>query len=179
MRQRLTGHDVLAAFLQVALDHQAGDARIARGDLLRHLGRHATRLVSVQPNAGLPQNVDGRAVYHLTPAELAKAQHRFASEFGVSLVGGCCGTTPAHITALAEAVKGLVPGPRPATFTPQLASLYGAVPLDQDSGPLLVGVPHPENEAFDALRRAFERADAPLVLRPDIEAVAAGTAPKA
>ncbi len=106
---------------------------------VRHLGRNATRLVSVQPNAGLPQNVDGRAVYHLTPAELAKAQHRFASEFGVSLVGGCCGTTPAHISAIAEAVKGLVPGPRPTSFVPQLASLYSAVPLDQDSGPLLVG----------------------------------------
>ena len=106
---------------------------------VKHLGRHATRLVSVQPNAGLPQNVDGRAVYHLTPAELAKAQQRFAGEFGVSLVGGCCGTTPAHIAALAEAVKDIKPGPRPTTFTPQLASLYGAVPLDQDSGPLLVG----------------------------------------
>ncbi len=106
---------------------------------VRHLGRHATRLVSVQPNAGLPQNVDGRAVYHLTPAELAKAHHRFASEFGVSLVGGCCGTTPAHISAIAEAVKDLRPGPRPTQFTPQLASLYGATPLDQDSGPLLVG----------------------------------------
>jgi 5-methyltetrahydrofolate--homocysteine methyltransferase len=106
---------------------------------VRHVGRHSTRLVSVQPNAGLPQNVGGRAVYHLTPAELAKAQHRFASEFGVALVGGCCGTTPAHIAAIADAVRGLVPPPRPEGFTPQLASLYGAVPLDQDSGPLLVG----------------------------------------
>lgn len=106
---------------------------------VRHLGAHATRMVSVQPNAGLPQNVDGRAVYHLTPAELAKAHRRFAEEFGASLVGGCCGTTPAHIQAIAEAVRGLVPRPRPTAFTPQLASLYGATPLDQDSGPLLVG----------------------------------------
>ncbi|HEY8376327.1 MAG TPA: homocysteine S-methyltransferase family protein, partial [Nannocystis sp.] len=60
---------------------------------VRHLGRTSTRLVSVQPNAGLPQNVDGRAVYHLTPAELARAHRRFAEEFGASLVGGCCGTT--------------------------------------------------------------------------------------
>ena len=106
---------------------------------VKHLGRHSTRLVSVQPNAGLPQNVDGRAVYHLTPAELARAHQRFAGEFGVSLVGGCCGTTPEHIAAIAAAVQGIVPGPRPTTFQPQLASLYGAVPLDQDSGPLLVG----------------------------------------
>jgi 5-methyltetrahydrofolate--homocysteine methyltransferase len=106
---------------------------------VRHLGRTSTRLVSVQPNAGLPQNVDGRAVYHLTPAELAKAHRRFAEEFGASLVGGCCGTTPAHIKAVAEAVAGVTPGPRPTTFQPQLASLYSVCPLDQDSGPLLVG----------------------------------------
>ncbi|MCY0988944.1 methionine synthase [Nannocystis sp. ILAH1] len=106
---------------------------------VRHLGRTSTRMVSVQPNAGLPQNVDGRAVYHLTPAELAKAHRRFAEEFGASLVGGCCGTTPAHIKAIAEAVAGLRPGPRPDKFTPQLASLYSVCPLDQDSGPLLIG----------------------------------------
>lgn len=106
---------------------------------VRHLGRTSTRLVSVQPNAGLPQNVDGHAVYHLTPSELARAHRRFAEEFGASLVGGCCGTTPAHIRALAEAVAGLVPGPRPERFTPQLASLYSTCPLDQDSGPLLIG----------------------------------------
>ena len=106
---------------------------------VKHLGRHSTRLVSVQPNAGLPQNVDGRAVYHLTPAELAKAHQRFAGEFGVSLVGGCCGTTPEHIAAIAAAVAGITPAPRPTAFQPQLASLYSAVALDQDSGPLLVG----------------------------------------
>ena len=141
----LVGTDIAAALVVIeSLPIDVIGLNCATGpDLMvehvRHLGRHATRLVSVQPNAGLPQNVDGRAVYHLTPGELAKAQHRFASEFGVSLVGGCCGTTPAHITALAEAVKGLVPGPRPTTFAPQLASLYSPVPLDQDSGPLLVG----------------------------------------
>jgi 5-methyltetrahydrofolate--homocysteine methyltransferase len=71
---------------------------------VRHLGRTSTRMVSVQPNAGLPQNVDGRAVYHLTPAELAKAHRRFAEEFGAGLVGGCCGTTPAHIAQIAQRV---------------------------------------------------------------------------
>ncbi len=106
---------------------------------VRYLGQHATRLVSVQPNAGLPQNVDGCAHYHLTPSELAKAHQRFARDFGVSLVGGCCGTTPTHIAAVVAAVADMIPPPRPTTFTPQLASLYGAVPLDQDSGPLLVG----------------------------------------
>ena len=107
---------------------------------VRFLGQTTTRLISVQPNAGLPQNVGGRAVYHLTPRELAGYHRRFAGEFGATLVGGCCGTTPAHTAAIAEAVRELgPPRPRPARYAPHLASLYGACPMDQDSGPLLVG----------------------------------------
>jgi 5-methyltetrahydrofolate--homocysteine methyltransferase len=141
----LVGTDIAAALAVLeALPVDVVGLNCATGpDLMvehvRHLGRHATRMVSVQPNAGLPQNVDGRAVYHLTPAELGKAHRRFAEEFGAALVGGCCGTTPAHIRAIADAVAGVTPAARPTSFTPQLASLYSACPLDQDSGPLLVG----------------------------------------
>ncbi len=106
---------------------------------VRHLGRHATRYVSVQPNAGLPSNIGGHAHYHLTPAELANYHRRFVREFNVAMVGGCCGTTPEHVAAVAEAVRGHVPPARPSSFPAQLASLYNAVSLDQDSGPLLVG----------------------------------------
>jgi 5-methyltetrahydrofolate--homocysteine methyltransferase len=106
---------------------------------LRFLGQTTTRLISVQPNAGLPQNVDGRAHYHLTSRELAAYQRRFAGEFGASLVGGCCGTTPEHTAALADAMRGLTPAPRPDHYPAHLASLYSACPLDQDNGPLLVG----------------------------------------
>ncbi|MEZ4448536.1 MAG: methionine synthase [Nannocystaceae bacterium] len=106
---------------------------------VRFLGKTTTRMVSVQPNAGLPQNVGGRAVYHLTPRELANYHKRFVGEFGAALVGGCCGTTPAHTAAIAEVVRGMAPAPRPERYTPHLASLYSACPLDQDSGPLLVG----------------------------------------
>ncbi len=73
---------------------------------VRFLGQTSTRPLSVQPNAGLPVMQHGHAVYQLTPEELAKHHDRFVSESGVALVGGCCGTTPAHIEAVAQAVGG-------------------------------------------------------------------------
>ena len=106
---------------------------------VRHLGQLSTRNVMVMPNAGLPRNVGGVATYDLTPEELAGFQQRFVKEFGVAVVGGCCGTTPDHVRAMAEAVDGLRPAERPKDYQPQVASLFHAVPLDQDSGPLLVG----------------------------------------
>lgn len=106
---------------------------------VRHLGKTTTRTIMVMPNAGLPRNVGGKAVYDLTPAELARFQARFVTEFGVGVVGGCCGTTPEHVQAMAAAMKGLQPVERPKDYQPQLASLFHSVPLDQDSGPLIVG----------------------------------------
>jgi len=107
---------------------------------VRLLGKTTTRLISVQPNAGLPQNVDGRAVYHLTPRELANYHRRFAGEFGASLIGGCCGTTPEHTVEIAAAAAELpAPSPRPETYAAHLASLYSSCPIGQDTGPLLVG----------------------------------------
>lgn len=106
---------------------------------VRHLGKTTTRSIMVMPNAGLPRNVGGRAVYDLTPTELARFQARFVQEFGVGVVGGCCGTTPEHVAAMSAAVMGLRPVPRPTDYQPQLASLFHSVPLDQDSGPLIVG----------------------------------------
>ncbi len=141
----LVGSDIAAALAVIeALPVDVIGLNCATGpDLMvehvRHLAQHSTRLISVQPNAGLPQNVEGKAVYRLTPKELAAYQLRFADEFGVSLVGGCCGTTSEHTRAIAEIVAGLVPKTRPEHFPAQLASLYGATPLTQETGPLLVG----------------------------------------
>jgi 5-methyltetrahydrofolate--homocysteine methyltransferase len=73
---------------------------------VRFLGQNSTRPISVQPNAGLPMMEGGKAVYKLSPAELAQFHDRFVSEHGVAICGGCCGTTPAHIEAVAEAVGG-------------------------------------------------------------------------
>lgn len=71
---------------------------------VRFLGENSTRPASIQPNAGLPVMEGGRAVYKLSPDELASHHRRFIQEFGVRLVGGCCGTTPAHIRAVADMV---------------------------------------------------------------------------
>jgi len=73
---------------------------------IRFLGQNSTRPLCVQPNAGLPVMEGGRALYKLTPEELAGHHDRFVSEHGAALVGGCCGTTPAHIKAIADAVGG-------------------------------------------------------------------------
>ena len=141
----LLGSEVGAALTMLeALPVDAVGLNCATGpDLMqehvRFLGQHCTRPVLVLPNAGLPRNVGGRAHYDLTAQELARFQRKFVQEFGTAMAGGCCGTTPEHIAAVAEAVRGLVPRPRPDTCTAALSSLYTAVPLTQDTGPLIVG----------------------------------------
>ncbi len=141
----LVGSDIAAAVTTLeALPVDVIGLNCATGpDLMqesvRHLGRTTTRQVMVMPNAGLPRNVGGKAVYDLTPAELARFQTRFIEEFGIGVVGGCCGTTPEHVAAMAAAVAKLRPADRPKDYQPQLASLFHSVPLDQDSGPLIVG----------------------------------------
>lgn len=107
---------------------------------LRFLGGQSTRLISVLPNAGLPRNVDGRAVYDLEPDALASALRSFATEYGANMVGGCCGTAPEHIRLLADATSSLTPQPRPTSYPPHVSSLYQAVALDQEgTAPLYVG----------------------------------------
>jgi len=78
-------------------------------DAVRHLCHGTTKPVSVLPNAGLPENVGGHAVYKLTPDELAGYHARFISEYGVRIVGGCCGTTPEHLKAVVDRVANLEP----------------------------------------------------------------------
>ncbi|QOJ02081.1 MAG: methionine synthase [Planctomycetia bacterium] len=106
---------------------------------VRFLGRHCTRYVSVVPNAGLPQLVNGRTHYALTPNELARWLKEFVVTDGVNLVGGCCGTTPAHLAAVVEAVHGLKPAPRKPLHQPSVSSIYQAVTLRQDNSFLIVG----------------------------------------
>src|SRR5438552_540630 len=107
---------------------------------IRFLGENASRWVSCIPNAGLPINVGGQAVYPLEPEPMAKALYEFVTEFGVSVVGGCCGTGPEHIRALVEAV-GLdrAQTARPSYFEPHVSSGIRAVPLKQEPPPMIVG----------------------------------------
>lgn len=105
----------------------------------RYLGEYSTRPVSIIPNAGIPQNVNGRAVFPLQPDELAVQLRQMVDEFGVGVVGGCCGTTPEHLRRVVEEI-GHRPAPkRPAKKLPFIASMTRAVNLHQDPGPMIVG----------------------------------------
>jgi 5-methyltetrahydrofolate--homocysteine methyltransferase len=106
---------------------------------LRYLSAHARMPISVLPNAGLPSVVDGRMHYDLTPAELATHQARFVREYGVNVVGGCCGTEPAHLAAVVEACRSLTPARRDNAWEPGCASIYSHVPYDQAPSVLVVG----------------------------------------
>src|SRR6266571_4816986 len=107
-------------------------------DAVRYLCANAPKQISVLPNAGLPQNVGGRAVYRLTPEELAEFHKHFIADYGVRIVGGCCGTTPQHLKAVVEAVSNLEPAKRVVKPTAAAASAYTSIPLDLDPKPLIV-----------------------------------------
>jgi 5-methyltetrahydrofolate--homocysteine methyltransferase len=107
-------------------------------DAVRHLGANSPKHVSVLPNAGLPQNVGGRAVYLLKPEELAEYHKRFITEYGVRIVGGCCGTTPEHLKAVVDACANLEPARREVKPNAAASSAYTSVPLDLDPKPLIV-----------------------------------------
>ena len=107
-------------------------------DAVRYLGANSPKHVSVLPNAGLPQNQGGRAVYLLQPQELADYHKQFITEYGVRIVGGCCGTTPAHLKAVVDTCANLEPAKRDVKITAAAASAYSMVPLDLDPKPLIV-----------------------------------------
>ncbi len=121
----------------IGLNCATGPAEMS--EHLRYLSRHATIPVSVMPNAGLPQLGPRGAVYPLGPEELASALTGFVTEFGLQLVGGCCGTTPEHMRQVVEAVRRVTPAPRRPRPEPGLSSLYQAVPFAQDASVLMIG----------------------------------------
>jgi 5-methyltetrahydrofolate--homocysteine methyltransferase len=143
--QMLLGSDIAAALTAIeplgvdviGMNCATGPAEM--GEHLRYLAQHARTPLSCLPNAGLPELRDGKPWYPLTPEELAEAHTRFAAEFGLSIVGGCCGTTPDHIRQVVEVLGGHAPAPREPVHEPSLSSLYQSVPLDQDTTYLTVG----------------------------------------
>ncbi|MGH3098522.1 MAG: homocysteine S-methyltransferase family protein, partial [Streptosporangiales bacterium] len=106
---------------------------------LRYLARHARTGLSCMPNAGLPQLGPNGAWYPLTPEQLADAHEHFTRDFGVSLVGGCCGTTPEHLRQVVERVRGREIAARKVHPEPGTASLYQHVPFQQDTTYLTIG----------------------------------------
>ena len=106
---------------------------------LRQLSKHSQIPVMVMPNAGLPILQGDGAYYPLSPDELAIAHEQFIKEYGLSLVGGCCGTTPAHLKAVVDRVGGKQLTKRNIELEPGVASLYQHVPLTQDNTYLAIG----------------------------------------
>jgi len=133
---------------------------------VRYLSEHCPFVVSCIPNAGLPENIGGVAHYRLTPTEMKMQLMHFVEDLGVQVIGGCCGTTPAHIGALAELAAELHAAPRPVRrppaapgqaanghvattdaaavrpalgYEPAAASLYGVTPYLQDNSFLIIG----------------------------------------
>ena len=148
----LVGADIAAAATVVhALDVPVLGINCATGpqemaEHVRWLAANWPGPVSVKPNAGLPELVDGETHYPLSPEEMAKWLGRFVEEDGVAMVGGCCGTRPEHIAALDAMLRERADGAvRPAArersqhWVPSVASLYGQVPLRQETALLMVG----------------------------------------
>lgn len=107
-------------------------------DAVRYLCHNTSKFVSVLPNAGLPHNEGGRGVYKLQPQELADYHKRFIEEYGVRLVGGCCGTTPKHIEAVVKSCAALRPAVLDVKPHSEAASAYTSVPLEIDGQPVVV-----------------------------------------
>ncbi|MEV6118203.1 methionine synthase [Streptomyces sp. NPDC052109] len=121
----------------IGLNCATGPAEMS--EHLRYLARHARIPLSCMPNAGLPVLGKDGAHYPLTAPELADAQETFVREYALSLVGGCCGTTPEHLRQVVERVQGLTPPERDPRPEPGAASLYQTVPFRQDTSYLAIG----------------------------------------
>ncbi len=106
---------------------------------IRILGENSTLPVSCIPNAGLPLNVDGQAVYPLEPEPFANDLYEFVTKHNISVVGGCCGTTPEHLRLLVDKLRNTPHATRPLRSTPQLASAMSAIAMRQDPAPTLLG----------------------------------------
>ncbi|MEV0412268.1 methionine synthase [Streptomyces sp. NPDC050448] len=121
----------------IGLNCATGPAEMS--EHLRYLARNARVPLSCMPNAGLPVLTKQGAHYPLTAPELADAQETFVREYGLSLVGGCCGTTPEHLRQVVERVRGTAVTQRTPQPEPGAASLYQTVPFRQDTSYMAIG----------------------------------------
>ncbi|MET7515771.1 methionine synthase, partial [Streptomyces sp. NPDC005480] len=121
----------------IGLNCSTGPAEMS--EHLRHLAQHSTTPLMCMPNAGLPVLTKDGAYFPLTAPELADAQENFVNSYGLSLVGGCCGTTPEHLRRLVERMRGVQPAVREPRPEPGAASLYQTVPFRQDTAYMAIG----------------------------------------
>src|SRR5213082_1543404 len=166
----LLGTDIQAVLTTLsALDVQVIGLNCSTGpgdmrDAIRFLGEHSSVPVHCIPNAGLPiQGPNGETIFPEQPDSLASTLQEFVERYGVSIVGGCCGTTPDHIRAIADRLKGREAKPRPADgWAPHLSSMITATPLEQEPRPAMVG----ERVNSQGSRRAKE-----LLLADDYDGI--------
>src|SRR5689334_3361724 len=165
----LLGTDIAAVLTTLAaLDVQVIGLNCSTGpedmrDAIRYLGENSPLPVHCIPNAGLPlQGPNGETIFPETPEHIAAVLGEFVERHGVAIVGGCCGNKPEHIRAIAERVRGRVPGERPAPGPPRVASMMTATELAQEPAPTLVG----ERVNAQGSRRAKE-----LLLADDYDGI--------
>jgi len=126
-----TGVDVVGINCSTGPEHMRG--------AISYLSEHSQLPISCIPNAGLPMNVDGEAVYPMQAEEFSSALSEYVSRYGIRVVGGCCGTTPAHIHALSQKIANITPSKiEPETFA-SLASSVQAVAIEQQPAPFVIG----------------------------------------
>jgi len=106
---------------------------------IRYLSHNSPKYIFCMPNAGIPENVGGKACYHLTPGELTKYMTHFVKDLGVNIIGGCCGTGAEHIKALVEISEKYKPAVRNYEYTPAVSSIYSISTLHIDPAPTLIG----------------------------------------
>ncbi|MHB9862899.1 methionine synthase [Streptomyces sp. YIM S03343] len=121
----------------IGLNCSTGPAEMS--EHLRYLARHSRTPLLCMPNAGLPVLTKDGAHFPLDPEGLADAQENFVRDYGLSLIGGCCGTTPQHLARLVERLQGAAPVARDPRPEPGAASLYQTVPFRQDTSYLAIG----------------------------------------
>ncbi|MDY3200257.1 MAG: homocysteine S-methyltransferase family protein, partial [Arcobacter sp.] len=130
---------IMAPFNILSLGFNCGTGPVQVHKHIKTLSQVCKFPISVHSNAGLPQNRGGKTYYPMQPEEFTAHQKEFLKINGVSFLGGCCGTTPEHIEALAIAVDGMVPLKPCGFLKASLASLFNTVPLKQEPAPLLIG----------------------------------------
>lgn len=141
----LTGSDmsaVLAALEPWPIDViglNCGLGPEAMMEAVQFLSRHSCKLISLMPNAGLPQIIEGKMRYCLSPAKFVSQMKEIAEKIGLNIAGGCCGTTPKHIQHLARALAPVKPRHPSLTRRPLIASLYQAQEIRTEPKPLIIG----------------------------------------
>ncbi|MFF3494175.1 methionine synthase [Streptomyces sp. NPDC002795] len=121
----------------IGLNCSTGPAEMS--EHLRYLARHSATPLMCMPNAGLPVLTSDGAHFPLTPPEMADAHETFVRDFGLQLIGGCCGSTPEHLRQVVERVRDTVPTERTPQPEPGAASLYQTVPFRQDTAYMAIG----------------------------------------